>query len=138
MSARNLLFDLFKNDPQLNGLGIDASSVYGSQTVDSPAVQQERWLFIRWGVAEMPVGRDTFTRPVPVGLWAYNRQRDYTPIDAILKRCHTLMLTLTGTPCPGGGIFVQADYAFSSEDLYDDAYSAVMRGNTYRAVVTEL
>ena len=138
MSARNLVFNLLKDDPILNGLGINDESLFGSQTVDSPASRITRWVFIRWGVSEAPLGRDTETRPVPMSLWAYNRQRDFTPIDAILLRCRQLLLPLASTPCPGGGFFVQADYAFSSEDLYDDAYQAVMRGDTYRAIITKL
>lgn len=136
MSARELVYQILSGDPTLNSLGYN--DVFASNTTDDPAAHLERWLSVRWGAAEAPVGRDAVARPIPMGLWAYNRQRDYDPIQRALERCRELLLPLAGVPCPGGGYLVAADWSFSSEDLWDDVYNAVLRGETYRVVTTRL
>ena len=138
MTVRQVVYDILRADPLLNGLGINSDSVFTSFSVDSPASRLERWLMIRWGVAEAPVGRDTSTRPVSMALWAYNRQRDYGPIQQILWRCRDLLLPVANVPLPSGGYLVAADWSFSSEDLYDDVYQAIMRGETYRVIATSI
>lgn len=136
MSLRDLMYDLLRNDPPLNGLGFHSDAVFVNFSTDSPASRLQRWIMLRWGVAESPVGRDTTTRPVAMGIWVYNREPDYDPIQRALWRCRDLLLPLANAPCPGGGRLVQADWSFSSEDLKDDAYQAVMRGETYRVIAT--
>lgn len=138
MSARELVYQILKADPLLTSMGYGGDAVMPSNTVDSPAATLTRWLMIRWGAAEAPVGRDATARPVPMALWAYNRQRDYGPIQTALWRCRELMSPLAGVPCPEGGHLIAADWSFSSEDLWDDTYEAIMRGETYRVVTTRI
>jgi hypothetical protein len=139
-AVRNGMFALLRQDVQLMALGAgsgstdDTFAVFPNFTLDSPAAGLTRWMTIRWGASESPIGRDTNTRPMPVAIWCYDRERDYTIIDAALGRVRTLMRNVQGLALPGGAYLVAADFAFSSEDIWDDTYEAVARGDTYRIV----
>lgn len=145
MSAvRNGLWQLLRADTTLMALGAGSGSnddklaVFPNFTLDSPAAGLTRWMTIRWGAADSPPGRDTWTRPVPASVWMYDRERDFTNVDAALGRVRTLLRAVQGLALPGGGFLVAADFAFSSEDIWDDTYEAVARGETYRLVTNGL
>lgn len=138
MSVRNLVYELLKNDAQLTAMGYGAGALFTNFTMDSPAARLEKWLTIRWGVADAPVGRDAQARPVNMSLWAYNRQKDYGPIQQALYRARQVLLPVVGMPQPGGGHMVACDWSGTSEDLWDDVYEAIMRGENYRVVTTLL
>lgn len=145
MSAvRNGLWQMLRGDTQLMALGAGSGSdddklaVFPNFALDSPAAGLTRWMTTRWGAADAPPGSDTWTRAVPVSIWVYDRERDYTVIDQALSRARTLMRAVQGLALPGGGILVAADFAFSSEDIWDDTYEAVARGETFRLVTNGL
>lgn len=139
-AVRNGVYQLLRADATLAALGAGSGSsdetlaIFPNFTLDSPAAGLTRWMTIRWGAAESPVGRDSETRPMPMAIWCYDRERDYTNIDAALQRVRALMKAVQGLALPGGGYLVAADWAFSSEDIWDDTYEAVARGETYRIV----
>lgn len=143
-TVRNGVYTLLRGDPELMLWGTNTGSednkllVYPNFVLDSPAAHLTRWVTLRWGAAEPPVGRDSETRAVPLAIWAYDRERDFTAIDAILKRCRTIMMAVQGLALPGGGWLTAADFSFSSEDIYDESYAAIARGETYKLVTNGL
>ncbi len=143
-AARIGLYNLLRSDAVLMALGAgtgsddDLLTVFPNYALDSPAAHLTRWVTLRWGAAEAPPGRDTATRPMPVAIWVYDRERDFTNIDSILRRCRTIMAGIQGLPLSGGGHLTAADFSFSSEDIWDDSYAAVARGETYRLVTNGL
>lgn len=137
MSAiRELVYDTIRNDAQLNSLGVRTETVLLSGSVDSPAADFERWMTIRWGAAEPPVGRDAPPRPIAVSFWVYDREKDYAAITAILRRLRTLLDNLAGLRADSASAVIDVAWAFSSEDLYDSDYDAVLRSETYRLVAS--
>lgn len=134
MSARDFIWEMLGDDPILNDKGLSRENLFVNWSGDSPAAHLTRWAAIRWGSAEAPVGRDSQTRPVPVGIWVYDREPHYGWITDVLWRTRVLMLAIAGARIPGGGSILQADWASSSEDLRDDVMEAVLRSETYRIV----
>jgi hypothetical protein len=138
------LYELLRADATLMGLGAGSGTndntlaVFPNFTLDSPAAGLTRWMTIRWGAAEAPIGRDTETRPIPVAIWCYDRERDFELVGAALQRVRVIMKNVQGLALPGGSHLVAADWAFSSEDIWDDTYEAVARGETYRLVTNGL
>lgn len=134
MSARDFIWELLGDDPILNQLGLSRSNLFVNWSGDSPAAHFTNWVSIRWGVADSPVGRDSAQRPVALGVWAYDREPHYGNISDRLWRIRQLMLGIAGARIPTGGSIIQADWAFSSEDLQDPTMEAVLRSETYRLV----
>ena len=136
------VYELLRADAQLmatgagSGAADDKLAVFPNFTLDSPAAGLTRWMTIRWGSADAPIGRDTQTRPVPMSIWVYDRERDFTNISLALRRVRTLMANIQGMVLPGGSYLTAADWSFSSEDIWDDTYEAVARGETYRVVTS--
>lgn len=143
-SVRIGVFELLRADTELMDMGAgtgsadDMLAVFPNFTLDSPAAGLTRWMTIRWGAADAPIGRDTQTRPVPMSIWVYDRERDFTNISLALKRVRIIMADIQGMPLPGGGYLTAADWSFSSEDIWDDTYEAVARGETYRLITNGL
>lgn len=145
MSAvREGVWQLLRADATLMAYGAGSGSaddklaIFPNFTLDSPAAGLTRWMTLRWGAADSPVGRDSETRPVPMSVWCYDRERDFTVIGGALGRVRILMKAVQGLALPGSGYLTAADWSFSSEDIWDDTYEAVARGETYRLVTNGL
>jgi hypothetical protein len=134
MSARDAIWELLGDDPILNQMGLTRDNLFVNWSGDSPAAFLTNWVALRWGVADAPVGRGSQTRPVVLGVWAYDREPHYTGISDRLWRIRQVMLGIAGYRLPGGGSILQADWSTSSEDLRDDTMEAVLRSETYRIV----
>lgn len=134
MSARDFVWEMLGDDPIMNEMGLTRANLFTNWSGDSPAAHLTNWISLRWGTAEPPVGRDSATRPVALGVWAYDREPQYAGITGRLWRVRQLMLSVAGARIPGGGTLVQADWAESSADLYDDVMQAVLRSETYRVI----
>ena len=134
MIARDFMWKLIGDDPILNQLGLSRTNLFANWSGDSPASSYRRWAALRWGSAEAPVGRDSQTRAIPLGIWVYDREPDFTWITDVLWRIRKLMLEIAGYRIPGGGSILQADWALSSEDLRDEVMEAILRSETYRVV----
>lgn len=134
MSARDFVWELLGDDPQLNQLGLSRANLFVNWSGESPAAHYTSWIALRWGVAEAPVGRDSQTRAVPLGVWAYDREPHYGNITSRLWRVRQIMLDVAGARIPEGGTLVQADWAGSSEDLHDPTMEAILRSETYRII----
>lgn len=136
MSARKKFFDVLAADAELNALGITTASLFPNFAPDSPAADLMRFMVLRWGVAEAPPGRDTTAQPVAVSIWAYDRDKDFGNILAMLRRARAVLAGLVGARTSDVGAVIGVDLAFSSEDLFDETYDAIVRSETYRVVVS--
>lgn len=129
MSIRQYIFELLKNDPTLNGLGIDGNTLFNSYAPDSPAASG-RWVVLRWGEEEAPLGRDTDLRRKPLTVWAYDVEPDYSAVLDILKRARALIYPLKGVNVGNGWISEVGDNG-TSADLFDPTYNAVTKNRSF-------
>lgn len=137
--ARDKVFAALLADPALIDLGVTEAGLFPNFAPDSPAGTLQRFWILRWGAAEPPVGRDASSRAVAMSLWAYDREKHFSNIEAMLKRSRDVFRTLEGFRDPGGaGAITAIDFSFSSEDLWDDSYGAVGRSETYKVVASGL
>lgn len=140
MSVRELVFSLTNNDPELNALGLNFNTVYANGAPDSP--KERFWAVIHWGPetsgAPGQRGRGRVTER-ECALWVYNKDWEYAPINAALKRWCALMDAIeamrTGDETNDGWI-TQCDWNGDSDDSYDDVYEAYFRSSTYTIVAS--
>lgn len=136
MLLRNFVYGALLGDPEMEQLGITSESLYVNWSPDSPAAVSPRWAVVRWGVEERSVGRETTARPLQLEVWAYDRERDYTGIDAILRRCLTIFIGLEGMRYAADGAVIAFEHASTSADLFDEAYDAATKGSTFRLIAS--
>jgi hypothetical protein len=137
MWIRDAVFRALLGDLELRNLGLAEANLFPNFAPDSPAATLTRWWVLRWGVAETAPGRDTTARPIAMSLWAYDREKDFGNISATLRRARAVFLGLPGVRDPAGaGAFIGMEFSFSSEDLWDEAYQAVLRSETFRVVAS--
>lgn len=124
-NLRQYVWELLRTDPALNELGINRDSLFGTNAPDSPAASLQKWMVIRWGLEDPPLGRETTSRRRFVSFWAYDRRRDFSDIDQMLHRARALVYNLTGVHYNGSGGYITevTDDGFS-DDAWDPAYSA--------------
>jgi hypothetical protein len=125
MSLRSAVFDLLASDATLAALGINAESLYVFGAVDTPP--QRRFVVLRWG--------DRNPSPVPVAIqtlavWAYDRERDFSPILDVLARVRKLLEGREPWNV-GGGWVCGLTWTGQSPDLMDDVYGAITKNDTY-------
>lgn len=136
MNVREKFFDALAADAEMNALGINMNSLFPNFAPDSPAANLMRFAVLRWGAAEPAAGRDTTARPLALSFWAYDREKDFGSILAMLKRARAVLTGLIGARITDTAAIIGVDLAFSSEDLFDEIYDAVVRSETYRVVVS--
>lgn len=128
VNLRDYIWQALRIDSQMNALGINAQSLFGTKAPDSPAATLQKWMVIRWGTEDPPPGRDTTSRRRFVSFWAYDRRKDYTDIDKMLARTREIVYPLAGIHHNGtGGFITEVSDNGYSEDSWDDAYNANTR-----------
>lgn len=127
-NLRQYVWNLLKSDAELNSLGINDNSLFGTLAPDSPAADLQKWMVIRWGLEEAPLHRETTSRRRFLSIWAYDRRRDFTDIDLMLHRARAVLSPLTAINYnnSGGWITEVTDNGYS-DDVWDDAYEASAR-----------
>lgn len=133
---RNFVYDRLKADVQLNALGYTESGLYGAiMGADSP--QERRFMVLRWGTDTPRVpGRDSRIVRTGLTVWAYNRESDYGPIQSALARVRDILVP-TGGSDHGSGWIIDVEDNGTSEDLWDDGYSAITRNRAFTFTATE-
>lgn len=126
-NLRQYVWSTLLADATLAGYGITSASLFGTNAPDSPAAELQRWVILRWFTEEAPLGRDTTSRRRFLVVWAYDRQRDYTYVDLILKRCEEILMPIRAKQYALNGWITQIETGGKSEDLFDPAYDAVSR-----------
>lgn len=133
---RNFVFDLLTADATLNTLGYDADSIYGAlMGADSP--QDRRFMVLRWGTdTPRSPGRDSNIIRTVLTVWAYNRESDYGPIQSALGRIRDILVPIAGVD-HGSGWILDVEDNGTSEDLWDDGYSAITRNRALTLTASE-
>jgi hypothetical protein len=129
---RDFLYDILKADQVLGTLGY-AGNLYGAAP-DTPTGQ--RFMVMRWGNTGVPPQRDMPPRPRTLTVWAYNRERDYGPIEEALKRVCSILLPMEAVNHGSGWVSGVVDNG-SSDDLFDPVYEAATRNWTYTIIASE-
>jgi len=127
-NLREYVWNLLRADPQLNSLGINENSLFGTLAADSPSADLQKWMVIRWGLEEAPLHRDTTSRRRFLSVWGYDRRRDFADIDLMLHRARAVLYPLKGINYNGsdGWITEVTDNGFS-DDVWDPDYEASTR-----------
>lgn len=127
-SLRDYVWQLLRFDPDLNAMGINASTLFSGGAADSPAANLTKWMAIRWGLEEAPLGRDTTSRRRFLSIWAYERKRDFTEVDRMLYRARQVLYPIKAVnyDSADGYITEVSDNGFS-DDIWDDAFAASTR-----------
>lgn len=134
VAVRETIFEVLAADPILNGLGYTEETIYPAYSPDSP--QSRRFLIIRWGATTPGIGR---ANTCDMSLWVYDRDASYDAIERALMRIRPaekggagILDTLVGARLAAGGAVLGIDWSGASLDLFDDAYIAYTRNETYR------
>lgn len=132
MTVRETMYGILSTDATLIGLGYIADNVYANAAPDSPPEVGQVWMVLNWG-EETPAlrgqrGRSRVTTRA-LTLWVYDRERDYTTINAAIKRLMDLMEGIEQN-----GPVLCANWQGDGPDGYDDTYQAVFRNTTYTIV----
>lgn len=135
MGLRTFVFNLLKDDAQLNVLGYNAETLYPTQAPDSPRANQNRFMVLAWGNAEPRLGRDADVRRQLLTVWAYDKERDFGAVNDALNRTHAILYPLAAVNVGGGWITEVLDNG-QSDDLYDPEYEAVTRNWAYTIIAS--
>lgn len=126
MAARAALATLIGTDPQMNMLGLDQESVFGSNATDSPP-RTHMFAVIHWDDApRQPGGLSKYM----VTVWFHiprEVERDYGKIDLALLRIKELSRTLEQLEGADGWVLTAMSWQGSSPDLPDDGYNSLTR-----------
>lgn len=133
---RNLVYNLLTVDVELNSLGYTTDTIYGAlMGADSP--QERRFMVLRWGTDSPAVpGRDSRIVRTGLTVWAYNRESDYGPIQSALLRVRDILVPIAGAD-HGSGWILDVEDNGTSEDLWDDGYSAITRNRALTFTASE-
>jgi hypothetical protein len=123
---RELVWETVRNAAGLAALGYVPEAVLPNYSPDSPAF--DRFIVLRWGPGTPGIAP---AHTVDLQLWVYDRQPDYGAISDALRLLRPLLLDLPGTRLPEGRGILGCDWGPSSADLYDDAYNAYVRSESY-------
>lgn len=131
--SRTTIYQLIRQDSSnsapdaLGGIGLLPENVYAAG-IDTP--RGELFVTIRFGLSDPGMGASKRTQ---VTVWAYDRDRDYLRIEAMLKRVRILLEGLEAARTAEGWI-TSVEWSGDSEDLYDDIYKASARNSTFMMI----
>ena len=124
-----LTADANSNTPgSLKSLGADPDLVMAAESADD--IKQWPAIIHRWGNIAKGVGS---SKRQYVDIWVHDRNRDYTRIDAILKRIEFLFSQVGAEDAEEGWV-TQIDWQGSSPDLRDDGYDTITRNSTFLVI----
>lgn len=127
-NLREYVWQTLRLDPELNSLGINSTSLFSGGSADSPASTLQKWMAIRWGIEEPPLGRDTTSRRRFLSIWGYDRRRDFGDVDKMLHRARAILYPLKAINYNGGDGYITevTDNGFS-DDTWDPDLAASTR-----------
>jgi hypothetical protein len=126
MTARAAVHGLLSSDPELQELGF---TVYGSNAADT--VDEKRFLIVSWQPGSAAFGKHGSEA---VLVWAHDKDRDYTAVDAALSRVRDLLHDATHIVGEDGRTLTTARWNGVSDDLYDDGYGTVTKNADFTVV----
>jgi len=129
MTARVALWELLADDSGLNALGIDRTTLFNTNSVDSPEARP--FAAIRWAQTFPEFGlikRQSFS------VWVHDKGKDYSRIDLILKRIDAILTDAVHVEGSDGSKISTFDDQGASDDLIDDGYGTITRNTTWQAL----
>lgn len=130
MAARAAVNGLLGTDPQLNMLGFEPDTFWGSNALDSPD-RTRPFSVIKWDDSPLSGGRSVYT----VSIWfhiAKDSSRDYGKIDLAILRAKELMRSASHVSGEDGWSLTAATHLADSPDLFDDGYNSLTRYTQFR------
>lgn len=131
--SRTTIYQLLTQDAHssapdsLGGIGLHPEHIYAAG-LDTP--HGDVFVTIRFSTSSPGVGASKRTQ---FTVWAYDRDRDYLRIEAMLKRARYLLEGLEAVRTAEGWI-TTVEWTGDSEDLNDDIYKASARNSTFMMV----
>lgn len=131
--SRTTIYQLIRQDAHfsapgsLGGIGLEPEHVYAAG-VDTP--HGDVFVTIRFGTSDPGMGASKRTQ---VTVWAYDRDRDYLRVEAILRRIRILLEGLEAYRTAEGWI-TSIKWTGDSEDLNDDIYKASARNSSFTMI----
>jgi len=116
VTARAAVQSILESDSALAALGF--LSIFGSNAADT--VPDDRFIICHWSTGAAAFsdrGTDSLF------IWAHDKDRDYTAIDAALSRIKDLLLNAVHVVGADGRTLTQATLVGWSDDIYDDGYA---------------
>jgi hypothetical protein len=129
--SRAVIFNALKNDAELQGFWPTGIPVWGSSSADSPG-RKNPFIIISFRGRTKAFGG---TGAEDVAIWAHLPKeigRDYTLIDAIIKRVNDIMLSFVDVVGSDGWALSGASWLGTSADLFDDGYNSWTKNTTFR------
>lgn len=127
MPARAAVQHLLETDAELAALGVE--EVYGSNAADS--APENLFLVCHWEAGTAAFG-DRGTDSLLV--WAHSKDRDYGPLDAVLRRVRELLAEATHLLGEDGRTLTTARWNGWGDDAYDDGYNTITKNADFTIV----
>lgn len=140
MTVRELMYGLVSNDPVLNGLHLNQSTLYANFGADSP--QHDFFAVLRWGgeVTTLTAQRGRLkVTERSCSLWVYDRQPTYDRINDAIKRWCEIMDALEARRTGDGtydGFISSTYWEGDGDDAYDDALERYTKSSTYTIIAS--
>lgn len=124
--SRAAVFSLLSADTQLQALGINTGTVYGSNAVDTPDAKP--FVILHWGMRAREFG---LVGDQNLTVWAHDEPADYARINEILERVKAILTSAVHVDGGDGTILTLATWNGDSDDFYDDGYETVSKNSGF-------
>lgn len=133
MAPRAALRSLLGDDAEMTSYDLPAAHLYSSAAPDSPP-RTHRWGVLRWMDATKAYGLTSY---LPMEVWLYQPHelgRDYGVLDLAVVRAKELLTQAEQVAGADGWTLCGATWEYSSSDLTDDGFAALVRFVRFRVV----
>lgn len=129
--SRDAIYQILKDDDELEAFGITAARVHGSNSTDTPD-RDGPFLIVAFGSRTKAFGNEGADN---IAIWAHmpmEIERSYRTIDPILERVKVIMLGATQVVGADGYVLTASSWQGDSIDLVDDGYKTFTRNSSFR------
>lgn len=136
------VFERIVNDNELNSHGITSSTVFELQSVDERPLDTGYFVILNWQESSLfAPGRNSVNKaPRILTVWVHtplDRSRDYAPIDRILNRIDSILLSIEQEIGTDGVRVTCVTRQGRSANLIDDGWKTIARNATYGVLYDE-
>lgn len=131
--TRAAVYTAIATDGTLRSLGLPASNVFASQSVDTPPDQP--FITLRWGSTFKGVHQEAPSTEQILDVWVNDQPADYSRIDSMIQRIKWIMAALAGVKTEVGYITC-IEWTGDGTDDVDDAYGTIVRTTSYRVIAS--
>lgn len=130
------VYSLLVGDTQLSAQGIQASTVFASNAMDS-LPRESPSIILHWGPRDNKWGLRDSPGKTLLTVWVHDRGGSYDRINVILKRVRQILSSSFHVVGSDGETLTQADWRGDSDDLKDDGYKTITKNSLYEIVSRE-